>query len=71
MLEGISGNEGYWKAPYQNKNCGILGTLHRVLTILSKYTAVNSTFPAYDDIEELSLFVQYLSLIHISEPTRP
>lgn len=59
MLEGISGNEGYWKAPYQNKNCGILGTLHRVLTILSKYTAVNSMFPAYDDIEELSLFVQY------------
>ena len=37
MLEGISGNEGYWKTPYQNKNCGILGTIHRVLTTLSEW----------------------------------
>ena len=59
MLEGISGNEGYWKAPYQNKNCGILGTLHRVLRVLSEYTAKNQKLPLHDDIEELTLFVQY------------
>lgn len=59
MLEGISGNEGYWKTPYQNKDCGILGKIHRVLTALSEYTVKNPKLPLYDDIEELALFVQY------------
>lgn len=59
MLEGISGNEEYWKTPYQNKGCGILGTIHRVLTALSEYTVTNPKFPLHNDIEELTLFVQY------------
>lgn len=59
MLEGTSGNEGYWKKPYQDKGAGILGKIHRVLTVFSAHEGETPNIPQYSDVEELRLFSQY------------